>query len=396
MVSYKQPLLRATITETKGLKYFESKQGRIRFGLSTLDKDINDTQAITEETFANTKFELDNGPLWKAVLIPGNFDPSSNTYTGGVVGGVKSTMTVLKQTLGYLKNIAKGTAPKLEDIPSFPLYPSSATLLSHKLKTLSASNHVISSRDYINPVLSHFPTIENDTQKSEPKTKVLIRTIPAERVVSLLQQCRSHNCTITGAILAACHQSFSGLLKTTQFSATPTNYITCYTSVGKNHHPTLPDDYVACHFGALTYNIELPTSNTDFWEVARSLTPRMRHDISCDKHLELQFKVETDSEMFVKNVLREGSLKLASREKLLLTVLNVGSFFLENNPENLFHPQEFIGGTPIQKRLGTSGNYLASVNGKIHYMFCYDGNIISPEIAQSFSDGVWNALKLQP
>ncbi|XP_028412904.1 uncharacterized protein LOC114535786 [Dendronephthya gigantea] len=402
MVSYQQPLLRATITETADVKYFESKEGRVSFGFSALDKDINDTEAITEEIFANTKFERDNGPLWNAVLIPGNFHPSSETYTGGValaishaIANAHSLVAVLRQTLGYLENIAKGTAPKVEDIPSLPLYPSSAALLSHKLKNLSTPNRIISSQDYINPVLNQFPTIENDPQKSEPRTKVLIRTIPAERVVSFLQQCRSNNCSITGAILAACHYSFSALLKTTQFSANATNDITCLTSVGKNHQPTLPNDYVACHYGALTYDIELSTSNTDFWELARSLTKDIRYDIGREKHLEFLSKVETDSQMFIKNVLHEGSLKLASRKKSSLTVSNIGSVFTETNPEDLFHPQELIVGTPIHKRFGTFGNYIIGLKGKLHYMFCYDGSIISREIAQSYSDGVWNALKLQ-
>ena len=30
----------------------------------------------------------------------------------------------------------------------------------------------------------------------------------------------------------------------------------------------------------------------------------------------------------------------------------------------------------------------------IHYMFCYDGSIISREIAEEYSDGVWETLKL--
>ena len=74
MVSYQQPLLRATITETSQHKYFECIEGRTSFGLSVLDRDIDDTEKITEEIFANTKFESDDGPLWKAVLIPGKLD----------------------------------------------------------------------------------------------------------------------------------------------------------------------------------------------------------------------------------------------------------------------------------------------------------------------------------
>ncbi|XP_028413256.1 uncharacterized protein LOC114536103 [Dendronephthya gigantea] len=339
MVSYQQPLLRATITETAGVKYFESEEGRVSFGFSTLDKDINDTEAITEEIFANTKFDRDDGPLWKAMLIPANFHPSSETYTGGValaishaIANGRSLVAVLRQTLGYLENIAKGTAPNVEDIPSLPLYPSSASLLSHKLKNLSTPSRIISSRDYINPVLNQFPTIEDDPLKSEPRTKVLIRTIPADELVSLLQQCGNNNCSITGAILAACHYSFSGLLKTTEFSTNATNDITCLTSVGENHQPTLPNDYVASHYGALTYDIELPTSNTDFWKLARSLTQDIRHDIGRDKHLKFLSKVETDSQMFIKNVLHEGSLKLASRKKSSLTLSNVGSVLTKNSP----------------------------------------------------------------
>ena len=133
MVSRRQPLLRATINGTSELKYFESVEGRASFGLSALERDIDDTEAITEEIFASTKFECDDGPLWKAVLIPGKFHPSSRSYSGAValaishaLANAPSLATVLQQTLGYLEEITKGTAPKVEDIPSFPLYPSSA------------------------------------------------------------------------------------------------------------------------------------------------------------------------------------------------------------------------------------------------------------------------------
>jgi hypothetical protein len=400
MVSYKQPLLRATITETPEFKYFECMEGRTSFGFSILDRDINDMEEITEEIFANTKFDSDDGPLWKAVLIPGKFNPSSKSYTGGLVLAIShaiangpSLTVVLKQTLGYLENITKGTAPNLEDIPSLPLYPSSATLLSHKLQKLSASTSYHKNTDYINPVLSQFPTIEDNPQKSEPKTKVLIRTMPPDQSVSLLQQCRKNNSTVTGAILAACHYSFSGLLKTNQFCATTTNDVTCLTAVGKNHRPRLPADYVACHYGSLTYDITLPSPNEDFWKVAQSLTQSIYNDIIHDNHLEFVSKVETDSKGFVKHVLRQGSLKLASRQKSSLTLSNVGHF-ADNTPKNLFHPQGFIVGTPIHKRFGTFGNYIIALNGAIHHIFCYDGSIISRKNAQRYSDGVWDALEL--
>ena len=402
MVSYQQPLLRATITETSGYKYFECVEGRTSFGFSVLDRDIHDAEKITEEIFAGTKFDSDDGPLWKAVLIPGQFNSCSKSYNGGLALAIShaiangpSLMIVLKQVLGYLESIIKGTAPNLKDIPSLPLYPSSATLLYHTLPTPKATPHnILPSPDYINPVLSQFPTIEDNPERIEPTTKVLIRTIPPDRAVSLLQQCRQNNSTITGAILAACHFAFSGLLKTTQLPSTCTNDVTCLTAVGRNHHPRLPADYVACHFGSLTYDITLPSPTTDFWEVAQSLSQCIRNDISRNKDLDFLSEIENDSESYIKQVLHQGSLKLASRQKSSLTVSNAGQFYTENTPENIFHLQGLIGGTPIHKRFGTFGNYIMSLNGAVHYMFCYDGSIISPEIAQRYSDGVWGTLKL--
>jgi hypothetical protein len=402
MVSYQQPLLRATITETSGYKYFECVEGRTSFGFSVLDRDIHDAEKITEEIFAGTKFDSDDGPLWKAVLIPGKFDSSSKSYNGGLALAIShaiangpSLTVVLKQVLGYLESSTKGTAPNLKDIPSLPLYPSSATLLSHTLPTPKATPHnILPSPDYINPVLSQFPTIEDNPERIEPTTKVLIRTIPPDRAVSLLQQCRQNNSTITGAILAACHFAFSGLLKTTQLPSTCTNDVTCLTAVGRNHRLRLPADYVACHFGSLTYDITLPSPTTDFWEVAQSLSQCIRNDISRNKDLDFLSEIENDSESYIKQVLHQGSLKLASRQKSSLTVSNAGQFYTENTPENIFHLQGLIGGTPIHKRFGTFGNYIMSLNGAVHYMFCYDGSIISPEIAQRYSDGVWGTLKL--
>jgi hypothetical protein len=405
LVSYQQPLLRATITEKSGYKYFECIEGRTSFGFSVLDRDIHDAEKITEEIFAGTKFDSDDGPLWKAVLIPGKFDSSSKSYNGGLalaishaIANAPSLTIVLKQVLDYLESITKGTAPNLKDIPSLPLYPSYATLLFHTLPTPPTPKatyyNILPSPDYINPVLSQFPTIEDNPERIEPTTKVLIRTIPPDRAVSLLQQCRQNNSTITGAILAACHFAFSGLLKTTQLPSTCTNDVTCLTAVGRNHRPRLPADYVACHFGSLTYDITLPSPTTDFWEVAQSLSQCIRNDISHDKDLEFLSEIENDSESYIKQVLHQGSLKLASRQKSSLTVSNVGQFYAENTPENIFHLQGLIGGTPIHKRFGTFGNYITSLNGAVHYMFCYDGSIISPEIAQRYSDGVWGALKL--
>ena len=402
MVSYQQPLLRATITETSQHKYFECIEGRTSFGLSVLDRDIDDTEKITEEIFANTKFESDDGPLWKAVLIPGKLDSTSKSYNGGLVLAIShaianapSLAIVLKQVLGYLENITKGTAPNLKDIPSLPLHPSSATLLSHLLPApIATSSNVLPSADYINPVLSQFPTIEDDPQKIEPATKVIIRTIPPDRATSLLQQCRKNNSTITGAILAASHFSFTRLLETTQLPSNCTNDVTCLTGVGRNHRPRLPADYVACHFGSLTYDITLPSASTDFWEVAQSLSQSIRDDISRDKDLDFLVEIENDSESSIKHILHQGSLKLASRQKSSLTLSNVGQFYAENIPQNIFHPQGLIVGTPIHKRFGTFGNYIMSLNGKIHYMFCYDGSIISRRIAERYADGVWEILKL--
>lgn len=402
MVSYQQPLLRATITETSQLKYFECIEGRTSFGFSVLDRDIDDTEKITEEIFANTKFDSDDGPLWKAVLVSGKFNSSSNSYNGGLVLAIShavanapSLTIVLKQVLDYLENITKGTAPNLKDIPSLPLQPSSATLLSHKLPApIATSNNILPSANYINPVLSQFPTIEDDQHKLKPATKVLIRTIPPDRAVSLLQQCRENNSTFTGAILAACHFAFSGLLKTTQFPSNCTNDVTCLTGVGRNHRPCLPADYVACHFGSLTYDITLPSPTTDFWEVAKSLSQSIRDDITRDNDLDFLAQIENDSESYIKHVLHQGSLKLASRQKSSLILSNVGQFHAENTPQNIFHPQGLIVGTPIHKRFGTFGNYIMGLNGAIHYMFCYDGSIISREIAERYSDGVWEILKL--
>ena len=278
-----------------------------------------------------------------------------------------------------------------------PLFPSSASLLSHKLQELCpTSDNIPSSNNYVNPVLSQFPTIEGKSQKSEPRTKVLVRSVPADQASNLIQLCRKHHSTITGAFLAACHFSFTSCLDNTiQISPTATNDITCLTAVGRNHRPNLPEDYVSCHFGSLTYDITLPSRNKDFWQVAQSLTKCIRDDINRDKHLEFLSKIEGDSKRFVKEVLHQGSLKLASRKNSSLTLSNIGQFFAENTPQNLFHPQELIVGTPIHKRFGTFGNYIMGLNGTIHYMICYDSSIISPEIAQRYSDGVLDLLKLQ-
>lgn len=402
MVSYQQPLLRATITQTSEYKYFECIEGRASFGFSIMDREIDDTEQITEEIFANTKFESDDGPLWKAVLIPGKFDSRLNSYNGGLalvashaICNGPSVPIVLKQVLGYLENITKGTAPNLKDIPSFPLYPNSATLLSNQLHpSVATPNDILLSADYINPVLSRFPTIEDNPEKIEPATKVLIRTIPPNRAVSLLRQCRKNNATVTGAILAACHFSFCGLLKTTQLPSNCTNDVTCLTGIGRNHRPLLPADYVAGQFGALTYDLALPSPNTGFWQFAQMLSQSIRQDISRDKDLDFVAGIENDSESFIKHVLQQGSLKLACRQKSSLTLSNVGQFYEENTPERIFHPQASIIGTPIHKRFGTFGNYITSLNGAIHYMFCYDGSIISSEIAEEYSDGVWETLKL--
>ena len=293
MVSYRQPLLRATIKKIAEFKYFECTEGRASFGLSTLDRNINDQEEITEEIFEKTKFESDDGPLWKAVLIPGKYDATSGSYNGGLalaishaIANAPSLTVVLKDTFGYLENIHNGTAPKLEDIDSLPLFPSSASLLSHKLQELCpTSDNIPSSNNYVNPVLSQFPTIEGKPQKSDPRTKVLVRTIPPDQASNLIQQCRKHHSTITGAFLAACHFSFTSCLDNTiQISPTATNDITCLTAVGRNHHPNLPEDYVSCHFGSLTYDITLPSQNKDFWQVAQSLTLKLRMDTTPRRH----------------------------------------------------------------------------------------------------------------
>ena len=49
MVSYKQPLLRATITETPEFKYFECMEGRTSFGFSILDRDFSNSLIIHEQ-----------------------------------------------------------------------------------------------------------------------------------------------------------------------------------------------------------------------------------------------------------------------------------------------------------------------------------------------------------
>jgi hypothetical protein len=58
MMSYQQPLLRASITETAGLKKLKSVEGRTSSGFSILDRHINDAEAITEKTFSTTNFKL--------------------------------------------------------------------------------------------------------------------------------------------------------------------------------------------------------------------------------------------------------------------------------------------------------------------------------------------------
>lgn len=404
MVSYRQPLLRARVTESLSYptKYFETTERRTNFGFSVLDQDISNIEAITEDIFASTKFDSDNGPIWKTVLIPGKFDPSSKLYTSGLalaishaVANGPSLPVILRQIIGSMETISHGTAPKLQDIPSFPLFPSSADLLSLNLREFEPTKSSPSSADFINPVLSEFPTTENLPKISEPKTKVLIRTISADEATWLLQQCRNNSCTITGAILAACHFSFCSLLRKTSFPADATNDITCLTAVDRNHRPSLPFDYSACHYGSLTYNIPLTIQNTNFWELAKSFSQGIKRDKRNDKDLEFLLRLEADRKGYMDHILSQGSLKLASRQSSSLILSNTGQYIFQNNPESSFRPQALFVGTPIHKRFGTFGNYLMSLNGATHYMFCYDGSIISPEVAQRYSDGVWDALQLQ-
>ena len=399
MVSCRQPLLRATIKETPKMNYFICNDEHPNFQFCVMDKEVADVEEITEEVFEKTKFESGDGALWKVTLIPGKYDRSTDSYKGVIVLAVShavanapSLVVILKQSLEYLEQIHKGTKPSLKCIESAPLYSNSATLLSHKLQKMNTSYNP--SPNYINPVLSQFPTIEDNFQKTAPKTKVIVRKIPADRALFLLQQCRGNNSTITGALLAACHVSFMSFLNGTDLPTTSTNDLTCLAAVNSEHQPRLPIDYVGCHYGALTYDIPIATSYKNFWQLAHVLSSKLREDTKGGKHLEFLSKIESDYKEFMKGCLHQGSLRLANRQKSSLIVSNVGNFKVENTSEQLFHPQEFIVGTPIHKRFGTFGNYIMSLNGVINYMFCYDSSIISKDVACKYADGVWDALQL--
>ena len=374
-------------------------------------KDFNadHLESVFEREF-ETPFDLNFGPLWRAILLDEiHVDGAKNAYKNSIVFSFlhvitdgRSVALFMEQFFRYLTMVCEGQEVQVK---SMPFRPSTGVLMQHHC-TPSVLDKVVftvsSWMSNLKAVLkiprpenlylaSHPPVFTRDPEAPD-KTSVVYREYSFEETLGLTKACKMFKCSVHGAIAAASHMAMAKILHKGK-DETSMNALhlksSCNVDIRKECRPEIEsNEFVLC-VSSFRTEIKASPQNKDFWKFAQD----------CARHVQWAF-LTGQHHKFLKQCL----LKLIAAEQQRAAQCNqvdLRVFNLSNLGRQEWNSAEngpyYFDGLAASVSLRPSGLVFglmcATTNGKFRCTNSYNKRVVRREQAVEFLDLTLDILK---
>ena len=415
LLAKRYPLLRMKISSEsrKGqlvTEYFTEVEDPSEINFKVAN-DINgdELESVFEREF-ETPFDLNSGPLWRAVLldetqVEGAKDAYQNaiifTFLHVIADG-RSILLSLEEFFRFLTMVCEGREAQ---VTSMPFRPSTGVLMQHRCRPSLLEKLLFKAHSWMpniktvlkipspeNLYLASYPPVSIRDPAAPDKTSVVYREYSFEETQGLIKACKMAKCSVHGAITAALHIALARILqKGKAEKAIDPLYLksSCNVDIRKECRPEIESsEFVLC-VSSFRTEIKVLSWNKDFWKFAQHCARQVQWAFFNGQHHKF---------------LRQCYLKLTAgkqqktvprnqQDPRVFNLSNLGRYEWKVADNGLYRFDGLAGAVSLRPSGLVFGFMCATINGKLRFTNSYNKRVVSREQAVEILELSLNILK---
>jgi hypothetical protein len=412
MLAKRQPMLRAIITKENEDKYFEIKEINeviTMLNISTSDVKASDWKDVWFEYTAKQTGHHDL--LWRVVILQEEFMPDSEVYANTLMfnfnhsssDGV-SCVKFCKQFLQYINEAASGTGVD-QEISSLNMLPYFDNIVTQKRTWYSVLNFMftycglrrvlgfliqrIISHEFqtmkCNPYCAQFPPMLDQPSFVGPN-RLSTKVFTEMETKSIVQACKSNNCTVTGAVMATAHLAFCDLIRDGMKESNDTQ-AKCNFAINAQRFcdPKPDEDYLGIFVYPMNeFHMKYESAAVDFWTVAQEATKKIHGWVKAERFIVQEALIsETMKPRELVDLVDRESFPRFSCDHFFSSL---GAFdFGQNQETQTYRLHECFVSSVGHNLPDIFNHFVYTINGKMTWLIMSDVSTVESRHAESFA-----------
>ena len=367
-------------------------------------------ESVFEREF-ETPFDLNFGPLWRAVLLNEiRVDGAKDAYKNSIVFSFlhvitdgRSLVHFVEDFFRYLTVVCEGREAQ---VTSMPFRPSTGVLMQHHCRPYLLEKVLLKASSWMSNIksvfkipsqenlyLDNYPPVSIRDPAASDKTSVVYRDYSLEETLTLIKTCKMAKCSVHGAITAALHMAMEKILRKAKSETSMDPFYlksSCNVDIRKECRPEIEgSEFVLCVSSFRTEIKVSPAWNKDFWKFARYCARYMQWAFFTGQHHKF---------------LRQCYLKLTAgdqrrtaprnkQDPRVFNVSNLGRHDLKAAENGPYRLDGLACSVSLRPSGPVFGFICGTTNGRLRCTVSYNKRVVSREQAVEFLELSLNILK---
>ena len=416
LLAKRYPLLRIKISKESRngepvTEYFTEVEDPSEINFEEV-KDFNaeDFESVFEREL-ETPFDLNMGPLWRAVLLDEiQVDGAAkDTYKNSifftflhVITDGRSILLMIEQFFRYLTMVCEGQEV---EVISMPFRPSTGALMRHRCtpSVLDKMLYRVSSwmsnlKTFLkiprpeNLYLATYPPVFTRDPTAPDKTSVVCREYSFQETVGLTKACKMSKCSVHGAITAAAHLAMAKILHKgkEETSINPLHLkSSCNVDIRKECRPEIESNEFALCVSSFRTEIKVSPRNKDFWKLAQHCARQVQWAFFTGQH----HKFLKQCQMKLMAPEKQRSAQCNQQDQRVFNVSNVGRQEWKSGENGPYCFDGLAASVSLRPSGVVFGLLFATTNGKLRCTNSYNKRVVCREQAVEFVELTLDILK---
>lgn len=376
-------------------------------------KDFNaeDLESVFEREL-ETPFDLNIGPLWRAVLLDEihvTDGDAKDAYRNSifftflhVITDGRSILLLMEQFFRYLTMVCEGQEV---EVKSMPFRPSTGVLMRHRCtpSVLDKMVHRVSSwmsklKTVLkiprpeNLYLASYPPVFTRDPTAPDKTSVVCREYSFQETLGLTKACKMSKCSVHGAITAAAHLAMAKILhKGKEETSINPLYLksSCNVDVRKECRPEIESNEFALCVSSFRTEIKVSPRNKDFWKFAQHCARQVQWAFFTGQHH--KFLKQCQMKLMARE--KQSAAQCNQQDQRVFNLSNVGRQEWKSGENGPYCFDGLAASVSLRPSGLVFGLIFATTNGKLRCTNSYNKRVVSREQAVEFLELTLDILK---
>ena len=369
-----------------------------------------DLESVFEREL-ETPFDLNIGPLWRAVLLDEIHvdEAAKDTYKNSifftflhVITDGRSILLMMEQFFRYLTMVCEGQEA---EVKSLPFRPSTGVLMRHRCTPSVLDKMVYRVSSWMsnlktalkiprpeNLYLASYPPVCTRDPAAPDKTSVVWREYSFEETLGLTKACKMSKCSVHGAITAAAHLAMAKILdKGKEETSINPLYLksSCNVDIRKECRPEIESNEFALCVSSFRTEIKVSSRNKDFWKFAQHCARQVQWAFFTGQH----HKFLKQCQIKLMAPIKQGVAQCNQQDQRVFNLSNVGRQEWKSGETGPYYFEGLAASVSLRPSGLVFGLIFATTNGKLRCTNSYNKQVASREQAVEFLDLTLDILK---